>query len=227
MQFLWSQLYPRLAALAGNCSYFISTANNFSGNHADVAGAVLYSTNISSMQLSCSLNSKVMDPGTSCPNWDDSNVPGNTVGSNALVGYGPGLAFPPAGICFDGVDSRNHSTQISYISDGTTNVPVPVVSVLDQAGSLVKTQFLRANVTVTTVSSSDNGASLPQLPGQTEASADANGNIHISYLVLIAAPGLYALSVALPDFPEVRSEFHDSCSPAFNILGLHLGTVPN
>ena len=195
---------PETAALAGNCSYLISTANNFGGNHAGVAGAVLFSTNVSSMQLACDSTSSIQSPGLSCSNWDDPTFPANTVGSSTLEGYGPGLAFPPAGICFNGVDTRDHTTQISYISDGVTKVPVPAVTVLDQAGTHIRAQPLRANVTVTTVSSMVNGSSLPQLPGQTEATADPDGNILISDLVLIAAPGVYALSIALPDFPQVR-----------------------
>lgn len=203
MYFLWSQLAPHMAALAGNCSYFISTANNFGGNHADVAGAVLYSTNISSMQLTCTSDSSIQSPGASCPSWDSASLPANTVGSRAVAGYGPGLAFPPAGICFDGADARSHTAQISYISDGITDVPVPVVSVLDQAGNKVTAQPLRANVTVATVSTLGNSSSLPQLPGQTEASADGSGNMQIADLVLIAAPGVYNLLVALPDYPLV------------------------
>ncbi|KAL0042507.1 hypothetical protein WJX79_001789 [Trebouxia sp. C0005] len=41
LSFLWSQLAPAMAALAGNCSFFISSTNHFSGNHADMADLVL------------------------------------------------------------------------------------------------------------------------------------------------------------------------------------------
>ena len=201
LSFLWSQLAPALAALAGNCSYFISTANNFSGNHADVAGAVIYSSNISSMQLKCSADLDTQDPSADCPQWDTTSFAANTVGAEGITGYGPGLAFPPAAVTFSG--SLNNSQQISYISDGSTRVPVPIVNVLDQAGNVVKAQPLIVNVTVNTVSTTANGMSLPQLPGQTEAAGDVNGDIAVADLVLIAAPGEYDLLIALPDFPQV------------------------
>ena len=192
-------MQPELAALAGNCSYLITTNNSFGGNHADIAGAVMYSTNISSMQLACAAGPQ--DPRTDCPEWSDVGVPANTVGGAGIVGYGPGLAFPPAGIIFSGNSSV--SKQISYISDGSSRLPLPAVNVLDQAGNVVKLQPMRANFSVTNVSALANGASLPQLPGQTEASSDANGDINIADLILIATPGTYHLLVALPDFPQV------------------------
>lgn len=198
--FLWSQMQPELAALAGNCSYLITSNNSFHGNHANIAGAVMYSTNISSMQLSCAAGPQ--DPTIDCPEWGGGmGGPPNTVGGAGIVGYGPGLAFPPAEIEFNGFNGMHR--QISYISDGSSRVPLPVVNVLDQAANVVKLQPMRANVSVTNVSALANGASLPQLPGQTEASSDANGNINIADLILIATPGSYDLLVALPDFPQV------------------------
>ncbi len=201
--FLWAQLAPTLAALAGNCSYFVSTANTFGGNHADIAGAVIYSTNVTSMQLSCAADLKVQNPGTDCPAWSSSSLPANTIGAEGVVGYGPGLAFPPAAVTFG--SSASNSRQISYISDGSTKVPMPVVNVLDQAGNTVKMQPLTANVTVDTVSNLPSGVGFPQLPAQTQASGDVNGSIEITDLVLIAAPGVYNLLVALPDFPLVST----------------------
>lgn len=201
LTFLWAQLAPDLAALAGTCSYFIANANNFSGNHADIAGGVLYSSNITTTQLACNPNGSMQTPGTDCMQWSTTSFPGNTVGAEGVVGYGPGLAFPPAEMIFGG-SSSNHR-QISYISDGSSRVPMPLVNVLDQAGNTVKMLGLTANVSVTNVSSLLNGGSLPQLPGQTEAAGDANGDISIADLVLIATPGVYDLLVALPDFPEV------------------------
>ena len=200
--FLWSQLAPAMAALAGNCSFLISSANNFSGNHADVAGGVIYSTNVSSMQLSCTADLDAQDPSVDCPQWGSSSQLANTVGTEGTVGYGPGLAFPPAAVTFNG--SANNSKQISYISDGSTTVPMPTVIVLDQAGNKVTAQPLMVNVTVSSESPLAAGVSLPQLPGQTQASGDVNGDVDIADLVLIAAPGVYNLLVALPDFPQVK-----------------------
>ena len=214
MVFLWAQLAPQLAQLAGNCSYFISAANAFGGNHADIAGAVIFSSNVSSMQLSCNADEGSHEPSMDCSDWSSSgsNSSGgssssssylavNTVGAGGIPGYGPGLAFPPAEVIF--TTSGNSSMRTDYISDGSTNVPIPAVQVLDQAGTKVIAQPLRANVTVATVVS--HGSALPQLPGQTEALADATGNISIKDLVLIADPGVYNLMVALPDFPQVKA----------------------
>ena len=198
LTFLWAQLAPDLAALAGTCSYFVANVNNFSGNHADIAGGVMYSSNISTTQLACTTNGSQQTPSTGCMQWSTLS---NTVGAEGVVGYGPGLAFPPAEMIFGG-SSSNHR-QISYISDGSSRVPMPLVNVLDQAGNTVKMLGLSANVSVTNVSSLVNGGSLPQLPGQTEAAGDANGDINIADLVLIATPGVYDLLVALPAFPEV------------------------
>ena len=106
LAFLWTQLAPDLAALAGVCSYFMASANNFSGNHADIAGGVLYSTNISSMQLACGADQGTQNSSTDCIQWSNGDLPANTVGAATIVGYGPGLAFPPAGMVFGG-SSRN------------------------------------------------------------------------------------------------------------------------
>ena len=209
--FLWAQLAPDLAALAGNCSYFICTANAFEGNHANIAGGVIYSSDVNSMRLSCTAAEEDHSPSLDCPDWYSSSnsssnsssssvFPANTVGASGIVGYGPGLAFPPATVVFS--SSGNSSTEMRYISDGSTRVPVPVVNVLDQAGNKVKAQPLRANATVTTWMAT--GEVMPQLPGQTEARGDADGDINIAELVLIAAPGVYDLQLALPDFPQVR-----------------------
>lgn len=217
--FLWAQLAPNLAALAGNCSFFISTANAFSGNHANIAGAVIFSTNLSSMQLTCAADSALQLPGTDCSLWTSSTSRANTVGADGIVGYGPGLAFPPAKIAFGG--SASESAQINYISDGSSDVHMPLVTVLDQAGNTVKMQPLLANVTVAAVSKRSDG-SLPQLPGQTQASGDANGTIAFADVVLIAQIGLYDLQVALPSFPAVPAA----------VLQVHvqpcgMGQVPN
>ena len=206
-----------MAALAGNCSFFISTANNFSGNHADVAGAVIYSSNVSSMQLSCTADLDAQDPSVDCPQWGSSSQLANTVGTEGTVGYGPGLAFPPAAVTFNG--SANNSEQISYISDGSTTVPMPIVIVLDQAGNKVTAQPLMVNVTVSSESPLAAGVSLPQLPGQTQASGDVNGDIDIADLVLIAAPGVYNLLVALPDFPQVKLPYALAINCSNHVIG--------
>lgn len=66
-----------------------------------------------------------------------------------------------------------------------------------------RSQPLVADVTVSNMSLLPPSASPPQLPGQTQATADVLGNIQLNGVVLLAAPGLYRLSVALPAFPQV------------------------
>lgn len=51
------------------------------------------------------------------------------------------------------------------------------------------------------------GASAPLLQGQTQAYAQSNGTISIADLSLVAVPGIYNVSVTLPDYPQVG---HDS-----------------
>ena len=199
--FLWSALAPDLAAMAGNCSFFICNSNDFSGNHADIAGGVIYSSNITTMQLTCATEAGLQTQGTDCTEWTSSGPSANTIGAQGISGYGPGLAFPPAGVMLGG--SMNNSQHISYISDGSAKLAVPIINALDQAGNIVRLQSLRANSTVDLVSNLAGNTSLPQLPGQTQASADENGDIVIADLLLLAAPGVYSLLVGLPDFPLV------------------------
>ncbi len=201
--FLWYDLNPPLATLAGNCSYFLATANTFNSNHANVAGAVIYSTNVTAMTVGCMTN-QTQDPGQDCPGWNADAASANTVGAGAVVGYGPGLAFPPHSLILGG--NSTNSPHISYISDGSTSIPMPLVNALDQAGNVVNLQPLRANVSVSTVLyDMPSNSSLPQLPGQTQASADAHGDIELENVVMIASPGDHNLLIGLSDLPQVNA----------------------
>ena len=70
---------------------------------------------------------------------------------------------------------------------------------------LSSSQPLRADVNVSSSSVLPKDASPPQLPGQTQATADMWGNMRLDGIILLAAPGLYSLSVALPAFPQVKN----------------------
>ncbi len=62
---------------------------------------------------------------------------------------------------------------------------------------------MTASVSVAPVNAIGTGADRPLLEGQYQATADPFGNINISDLLLVAAPGDYRLSVSLLQFPEV------------------------
>lgn len=82
---------------------------------------------------------------------------------------------------------------------------MPLVNALDQAGNIVNLQPLQANVSVATVSYTvPSNSSLPQLPGQTQATADAYGDISLANVVMVASPGEYNLMIGLSDYPEVK-----------------------
>ncbi len=62
---------------------------------------------------------------------------------------------------------------------------------------------MTASVSVAPVNAIGTGADRPLLEGQYQATADPFGNIDISDLLLVAAPGDYRLSVSLLEFPQV------------------------
>ena len=134
--FAWAQMSGNstvsLAARASNCSYFISQNDAITSNHANSAGAVMFSTNMSSTDIRCNGNSALQQSGQGCTAWGSSN---NSVGdpTSDVVGYGPGLAFPPASVRLGG----KASASLQYVSDGASKLAVPFISVLDQAGTIV------------------------------------------------------------------------------------------
>jgi len=121
-----------LATAAGNCSVLAMQSETFQYNHADAAGAVTFSTDMSTLRLSCNsdppnlLNSNFTGD-RSCSEWD-----GNTVGQlqGAFPGYGPGLAFDPALLLFDWAE------QHSYVSNSSNKLAMSI-TVQDQAGTKV------------------------------------------------------------------------------------------
>lgn len=131
--YLWAQLSDaaQLAAhKAGSCSYLNSTSDAFTANHAGLAGAVIYSNNMTTVDVTCPASAQLQPGEMDCPVWGPS---GNTVGDASHVGYGPGLASAPASL----VLSAPGSNELRYISDGTSKLPAVVAHVLDQAGHMV------------------------------------------------------------------------------------------
>ncbi|KAL0055969.1 hypothetical protein WJX82_006250 [Trebouxia sp. C0006] len=190
--FLWAGLAPELAQAAGTCSYFNSSADVFHNNSATAAGAVLFSTDANSTAIYC--QSTISPPDhEDCPEWGQTAP--NTLGS---VGYGPGLAFPAASILLNG--SSHYNNTLPYISDGTSTLALPTVTVLDQAKHIVVLPGLTANLTVLNNTSPD----LASLTSQTQASG-SNGNISFSSVILVAAPQLWRLQVALSSYPGVTA----------------------
>lgn len=114
----------------------------FSNNHAAIAGGIIYSTDLSSTNMSCGLDLQLAANDTNCHAWDNSN---NTVGNIAnltslatshLVGYGgfgATSAFLPNAVSLSGASRMS----INYISDGSSTLPIPRITVLDQAGNTI------------------------------------------------------------------------------------------
>ena len=191
--FLWAALAPGLAHAAGTCSYFNSSADTFQGNQAVAAGAVIFSTDANSTGIYCTSGAAPLGSGD-CPEW-------GTTAPNRLgtVGYGPGLAFPAASILLDG--NPDYNATLHYISDGTSKLALPTVTVLDQAKHTVILPGLTANLTV--LNNSIPG--LASLPSQTQASG-SNGSISFSSVVLAAVPGAWQLQVALSSYSAVSPQ---------------------
>lgn len=70
--------------------------------------------------------------------------------------------------------------------------------------SVVSTGSLRASVTPTGAVNGSTQAGGVLLYGQTEASADADGVIAITDMMLRAAPNTYSLTVSLPDYTQTQ-----------------------
>ena len=125
--FGWASSNAALAAAAGTCSVFMSSGDDLIGNQAQAGGAI-YSTNMTSLQLSCSPNVSRPSLSAGCPSWS-----GNVLHQvPPVLGYGPVLAFPPARMVL------SQTTVPNYTSDGTPLMPFSV-QVLDQADTLVST----------------------------------------------------------------------------------------
>ena len=71
------------------------------------------------------------------------------------------------------------------------------------AAALSTVSPLRALVSVSNTTMLASGIARPVLQGQTQASAMSNGTINIADLSLLAVPGIYNVSVLLPDYPQV------------------------
>ena len=78
--------------------------------------------------------------------------------------------------------------------------------------ALSTTSPLRALVSVSNTTMLPPGMAQPVLQGQTQASAMKNGTISIADLSLLAKPGIYSISVVLPDYPQVG--FESACRVA-------------
>ena len=173
---------------AGACS-----SDTFQGNQAVAAGAVIFSTDANSTGVYCT-SGAAPQGSKDCPEWG--TIALNTLGA---VGYGPGLAYPAASILLD--DNPDYDTTLHYISDGTSKLALPIVTVLDQAQHTVILPGLTVNLTV--LNNSIPG--LASLPSQTQASG-SNGSISFSSVVLVAVPGAWQLQVALSSYSAVSSQ---------------------
>ena len=125
----WAWEYPKLAAYTGNCSFLASQGDTFLHNFASDAGAVLFSTNMSTTKISCfpfqdndTLSFARNISSASCDTWRE-----NLVG---VVGYGNSAAFLPAKLL---VEMPNITR---YVSNGSSTLGF-TAQVHDEAGTQV------------------------------------------------------------------------------------------
>lgn len=125
----WAWEFPKLAAYTGNCSFLASQGDTFLHNFASDAGAVLFSTNMSTTKISCfpyqdnaTLSFARNISSAACDTWH-----GNSVGD---VGYGNSTAFVPAKLIVEMPDITR------YVSNGSNTLGF-TAKVLDEAGTQV------------------------------------------------------------------------------------------
>ena len=107
---------------SGKCAFLALQTNQFRENFAGAAGGILYTDNITSISNTCSSDDDINVVKTECPAWSN-----NTVGP---VGYGPGMAFPPASL------NTSLPAEMTYVSNGNTKIPITAYA-LDQQGTPV------------------------------------------------------------------------------------------
>ena len=184
-----------LVTLNAVSSNLDSHQDNFTGNQANVSGAVLYSTDLGSTKLKC--QNVNITSNVTCPEWSQGN-------QNALMGvgasgyqFGRGIAYPPKSV----VSNMPAGQLLHVISNGRSPLPMPSIWVVDQVGQKVSMPGLVANVTVVSLDPVllPDGIQNATLLNQLLATADANGDIIFNGTVLLAAPGLYNLTVSVKD----------------------------
>ena len=186
----------------GICSALWSSNDTFEGNQASVAGAIIYSTDLRSTSVKCQNGSQPIN-NTHCPEWSQGNP--NQLGPNMLYQYGPGIAYPALSMTVDPAGGPNQT--LKYISDGASPLPMPLIHVVDQAGQIISSQGLMANLSVINIDALPPGANNATLPNQIQATADNMGAINFDKVVLLGAPIKYNLTVAVPEVCHCCNSF--------------------
>ncbi len=85
---------------------------------------------------------------------------------------------------------------------------------------------LRASISVKTLMMPPYDIPAPFLQGQTQAEADESGVMRIDDMILSAIPGVYALVVTLPDYPQVMGSTNKTAILAPPTLDSHVNICP-
>ncbi|KAL3155629.1 hypothetical protein ABBQ38_010826 [Trebouxia sp. C0009 RCD-2024] len=175
-------------------SYLTSQQDNYTGNQANISGAVMYSTDLGTATLKC--QNENITSNVTCPEWSQGNQNALSIGASGYQ-YGPGIAYPPKTV-MSNLPAGQH---LQIISDGKFPLPMPRIWVVDQVGQKVSMPSLVANVTVVSL----NPLLLPvgiqnaTLLNQVQATADADGDFIFNGTVLLAAPATYNLTVSVTE----------------------------
>lgn len=159
--FLWAPRHPALAPELGSCSLLAAQGNVFQGNHADLAGGLVYATDLETVKFSCSAGlseaqmmqaswSALLSPCSAwLGNWVGQPAPwtqvvsaqsffgipsGTTPGQQTdIIGYGATAASPPFELR---LSTPEQSLLGSYASNGQSKLEF-MVNVYDQTGNVV------------------------------------------------------------------------------------------
>ncbi|DBB01561.1 TPA: hypothetical protein ACH3X1_000209 [Trebouxia sp. C0004] len=110
----------------GRCSYLQVQQNKYLDNIAKYAGGVIYSTDRTSLNITCKEHVVVDNGSLDCglPSWG-----GNNIGEH---GYGPVIAFPPARV------NTDMPSELTYVSNGVSKLSI-TAEVSDEAGTHITT----------------------------------------------------------------------------------------
>lgn len=184
-------------------SWLDSDQDSFTGNQANVSGAVMYSTDLGSTTLKC--QNENVTSNVTCPEWSQGNPNALSLGASGYQ-YGSGIAYPPESV----VSNMPAGQHLHIISNGKSPLPMPRIWVIDKVGQKVSMPGLVANVTVVSLDPLllPDGIQNATLLNQLQATADAHGDIIFNGTVLLAAPALYNLTVSVKDS---QVSFLESC----------------
>ena len=127
-----------------------------------------------------------------CPEWIQGSQDALSSGTSRYQ-YGLGVAYPPKTV----MSNLSVGQHLRIISNRKSPLPMPPIWVVDQVGQKMIVPGLEANVTVVSL----NPPLLPNgtLLDQVRATGDADGDFIFHGTVLLAAPGMYNLTVSVTE----------------------------